>query len=302
MTFVIATAAIAGFPLTAGFFSKDEILWGAWSSSLPHGKFVWAVLSVAALMTAFYMGRVTYLVFFGKYRGSSESWSHAHESPLSMTGPLMVLAVLALGAGFIGPPAVFPWENSFHHWLEPSIVEVGDHGDGGHGAGAGHAGQAATVTHAGTVFAAGSSAGDHAHSAGVEWALIGLATAIGLVGLAMAILVYRRDGPAERIASSFKPVYTTLRNLYWVDEMYEALLLRPFYALCRWFRNIDRWVVDGLVNAAGDHGRADGSDHQALPDRPGSQLRLDVPVRRGRDPVLLHEALAGCPPPISTGT
>jgi NADH-quinone oxidoreductase subunit L len=228
-TFIIATLAIAGIFPFAGFFSKDEILYEAW---IGGNKVVWGVLAVAAFFTAFYMMRLTYLVFFGRFRGGDEKYSHVHETPNSMTVPLMILGVLSVIGGFVGIPAAFSViglgdANLFHHWLAPAITEAGaGHGAGGHAA-------------------------EHAHSLGTEWALMVLAMTIALVALALGWSIYKREGVAERMAQRLKPIYTTLRNLYWVDELYEALILRPFYALSRAFTAFDKWVVDGLVNAAG---------------------------------------------------
>jgi NADH-quinone oxidoreductase subunit L len=225
-TFVVATLAIAGIPPLAGFFSKDEILAGAWSGG---NRWAWGVLIVAAFVTAFYMARLTWLVFFGKFRGEQEKWDHAHESPRTMTVPLIILAVLSLIGGWIGIPKVLTGGrdiNAFHHWMEPAVVVPG----GEHGA-AEHAAEA--------------------HSVGLELGLIGIATTVAVVGLLMALAVYRRERLAERLARRAGPLYVMVRNLYWVDELYEALFIRPFYAFSRWFRAFDRWVVDGLVNGAG---------------------------------------------------
>jgi NADH-quinone oxidoreductase subunit L len=110
-TFAVATAAIAGIPPLAGFFSKDEILWFAFAS--PHGgaTWLWAVASGTALMTSFYMFRLLWLTFFGASRMDHEVEHHVHESPFSMTGVLMVLALLSAVGGFI--PVL--------HWLEPML-------------------------------------------------------------------------------------------------------------------------------------------------------------------------------------
>jgi NADH-quinone oxidoreductase subunit L len=222
-TFLTAALAISGiFPL-AGFFSKDEILWGAWSSG---NKVVWGVLALAAGLTAFYMFRLTILVFYGKYRGDHHTFDHAHESPNSMTVPLMILAALSVVGGWIGIPAVLAGGadiNVFHHWLAPAVARA--HGAGGEGV---------------------------EHGASLELALMGAAFAIAVAGIVVAIVIYGvRAGAAAAIAKRFRLVHAMWRNLYWVDEFYEATILRPFYAISRFFAGFDRFVVDGLVNATG---------------------------------------------------
>jgi NADH-quinone oxidoreductase subunit L len=225
-TFLVATLAIAGIPGLAGFFSKDEILWGAWSSG--H-RGVWAVLAAAAGVTAFYMFRLLYLTFFGSFRGTEEQAHHVHESPRVMTVPLMVLAVLSVIGGWIGIPralALGADVNVFGRWLTPVFV-----GAGAEGAGAG--------------------AAEHA-GAWVELGFMALAVAVALAGIGLATVLYRRrEGRSERLAEALGPAYRLVRNLYWVDELYDALVIRPFYAASRLFAAIDRWIVDGAVNAAG---------------------------------------------------
>jgi NADH-quinone oxidoreductase subunit L len=233
-TFGIATLAIAGiFPL-AGFFSKDEILHGAWVGG---PKWIWAVLVVTAGLTAFYMVRLAWLVFYGKHRGDAGTWEKAHESPRSMTVPLILLAVLSIVGGWIGIPVVLSHLvgagdiNVFHHWLETSVTLPGGHdtvAEGAHGAAAA----------AGEGGAAG------------EVLLMALALSVALLGIGLAWAVYSKER-AEAWARRFGPIYTLFRNLYWVDELYEVLVVRPFYTLSRWSDAFDRWVVDGLVNATG---------------------------------------------------
>ena len=233
VTFFVAMLAIVGIPGLAGFFSKDEILAGAWNSG---STVVWGVLSVAALITAFYMMRLTWLVFFGKYRGDESTWSKAHESPALMTVPLLVLGGLSIVGGYVGVPAVMSdWFglgnlNKMHDWLAPAITGPGGHGE------AARVGVHATAA---------------AHESGMETMLIVIATVVAFLGLALAWMIYRKDGAAAAWARRFGPIHNLLRNLYWVDEFYELVILRPFYALCRAFRATDRWVVDGLVNATG---------------------------------------------------
>jgi NADH-quinone oxidoreductase subunit L len=232
LTFLTGAIAIAGIVPFAGFFSKDEILWGAWSG----GKFwVWAALAAAAGITAFYMFRLVFLTFHGAFRGDAHAWEKAHESPKSMTVPLIVLAVLSLVGGWIGIPKVLTGGadlNAFHHWLAPAVAE-GGHAPAAHGEAAVHT--------AGAV-----------HSVGEELGLMALALGIALTGIGFAWFVYRkREGMAAGLAAAWGPVYRLVRNLFWVDELYELVLLRPFYFLSRFFTAFDKWVVDGLVNAAG---------------------------------------------------
>jgi NADH-quinone oxidoreductase subunit L len=224
---MFAVIAIAGVFPFAGFFSKDEILAGAWFGGQ---KVVWGALAVGAFITAVYMTRLAWLVFYGKYRGTQEKWDHAHESPKSMTVPLMILAGLSLIGGWIGIPRVLTFGkdvNAFHHWLEPAITPVGGHGAEAH---------AGDVAH---------------HSVSVELMLIALALGIALAGIFVAWRIYRTEGVAARIAQRAGALYVWVRNLFWVDELYDAMIIRPFYAISRVFTAFDRWVVDGLVNAIG---------------------------------------------------
>jgi NADH-quinone oxidoreductase subunit L len=175
------------------------------------------------------MTRLVWLTFFGSYRGDAHAWDEAHESPPSMTIPLVILAALSVAGGWIGIPAVLSAgaiPNVLHDWLAPAFAG----GAGHHGAGA---------------------AAAHHDAAALELGLIGLALAIAIAGILLATSIYRRPGKAERIAATAGPFYVLVRNLYWVDELYDAVVIRPFYAVSRFFRGFDRWIVDGLVNASG---------------------------------------------------
>jgi NADH-quinone oxidoreductase subunit L len=224
-TFLIAAIAIAGIVPFAGFFSKDEILWEAFGAN----RWIWLVLVVGAVLTAFYMFRLVSMVFWGSFRGGDETWSKAHESTRWMVVPLMILAVLSFVGGWINIPKVLTLGKDLtflHHWLEPSL----------------------SVAHGG---AHGAEAAAHGHSAALELGLMTLALTGAAIGIFVAIRIYRRLEVAERIAKALGPLYHLVRNLYWVDELYELVVLRPFYAASRWFSSFDKWVVDGLVNAAG---------------------------------------------------
>ncbi|HEU5402294.1 MAG TPA: NADH-quinone oxidoreductase subunit L, partial [Terriglobales bacterium] len=126
-TMFIGTLAIAGIPGLSGFFSKDEILWQTWSRTAGQFRILWAIGFVTALMTAFYMFRLIYLTFYGKPRMSHEVEHHIHESPKTMTVPLIVLAIGAIFAGYLGVPASLGGSNRFEKFLEP-VFAVEAHG------------------------------------------------------------------------------------------------------------------------------------------------------------------------------
>jgi NADH-quinone oxidoreductase subunit L len=224
VTFLIATLAISGAPLLSGFFSKDEILVGAFAS---HSYWVYGVLLFAAGVTTFYMFRLYTLVFSGKFRGTAEQKKAVHESPASMTIPLMVLAVLSIVGGWIGIPKFIGEAiagrdiNFLHHWLAPSL----------------------TVPHG---------AHDTHLAVSTELMMMGAAVAIFFIAMVWARSVYAQPfRTAESLKRAFGSLYTTTRNLFWVDELYKFVVIRPFYWLSRFFAGIDRWVVDGLVNLVG---------------------------------------------------
>src|ERR1017187_9942676 len=122
-TMFVATLAIAGIPPLAGFFSKDEILWQAWRSADGGFPYLWLIGFGTALMTAFYMARLIFLTFYGKPRMGHEVEHHIHESPKSMTGPLVVLAIGSVCAGWLGVPASLGGTNAFGKFLEPVFAQ-----------------------------------------------------------------------------------------------------------------------------------------------------------------------------------
>src|ERR1035437_7728994 len=122
-TMFIATLAIAGAPPFAGFFSKDAILWETWSRDAGAYRYLWYIAFLTALMTAFYMFRLIYLTFFGKPRMNHEVEHHVHESPKTMTVPLVILAICSIGAGFLGMPHSLGGSNRFEKFLEPVFAK-----------------------------------------------------------------------------------------------------------------------------------------------------------------------------------
>ncbi len=229
-TFYIGTIAIAGvFPL-AGFFSKDEILWKAFSSG---NQALWAVGFIAAGMTAFYMARLVVMTFFGENRAPADIKSHIHESPLTMTMPLVVLAVLSIVGGWVGIPHFMGGHNHFEVWLEPVFASHAAHG-----------------SHGATAAAAGHAAAAHANTT-LEWILAGCSLALGILGLVLGYVVYTKK---ISVADKFKNLgggfmHKVLLNKYYVDEGYEAAFLRPGFKLSKdiLWKGVDAGFIDGLL-------------------------------------------------------
>jgi NADH-quinone oxidoreductase subunit L len=221
ITYVIGALAIAGVPGLAGFFSKDEILHAAAGS----GHWVlWAVGLITAGLTAFYMFRSVYLTFFGQFRGTHEQEHHLHESPPSMTIPLWILAVGAVVSGWVGLPKVLAETNRFQDWLAPVILHP-----------------------------AGLAAAEHEMSTGAEWLLMVVTTLVALGGIYVAWVNYGRDkGLAEgqHWAARLPLLHRLLLNKWYVDEIYDVLIVRPLAAISRFFwKVVDTFVIDGAINA-----------------------------------------------------
>jgi len=224
ITFVIGSLSLAGiFPLS-GFWSKDEILAHAWHEFLHEGVvswpfFVWLLLTIAAFLTAFYTGRQICLTFLGKPRGHHAE--HAHETPRSMTVPLILLAIFALTLGFTGIPEeiIGHGRNWFHHFV-------------------GHEFAATPLS--------------------VPVMLLSSLLAVG--GLFLGWLVYGRKplaaGQPDPLVKVLGRVHTVLKNKYYFDELYHATFVRGAIALANVFFYFDnRWVIDPIVNLVGRIGR-----------------------------------------------
>ncbi|OFV98745.1 MAG: NADH dehydrogenase [Acidobacteria bacterium RIFCSPLOWO2_02_FULL_61_28] len=226
-TFFVAALAIIGTPGLSGFFSKDEILWKAFTTSVGNGWILWGVGFLTAGLTAFYIWRLMFLTFFGKSRVSHEAEHHLHESPPVMTIPLMVLAVLSLVGGWIGWPQALGGSNRFEHWLEP-VFEP-----------------AARIL-------ASEAAQEAAHSASQEYLFMFFSVAIAGLGVSLAYRFFlKRPEAADRVAASFSGVHRLLQNKYYVDEIYGALFVNGLAkgggtALGRF----DSSVIDGGVNGS----------------------------------------------------
>jgi NADH-quinone oxidoreductase subunit L len=236
-TMFIATLAIAGIPPFAGFWSKDEILWQAYSSE--HGSWVfWLVGVITAFITSFYMFRLLFMTFFGDYHGTQvDDHGHAraahghdehghgvpHESPMVMLVPLMILALLSVVGGLVGIG------NRFEHFLEPVF-------------GSGVAAEAAR----------------EAAGRGTEFLLMGISVAIAFLGLILAYLLYvSKPYLPQKIADGLNGFYTAVVNKYYVDELYAKLFVQPLIdgsTRILW-QGVDRKVIDDTVDNAADGAR-----------------------------------------------
>ena len=251
-TFLASSLAIAGLPPLSGFVSKDEILWLTFNAQMDPAwlaPLLWGVGFCAAGMTAFYVFRAVLMTFHGKDNVSPEAKAHLHESPFSMTMPLVVLAAGAVVVGFVGWPQALGGSNAFHGWLAPVLD--------GHVGGENHALMSTLANSSGPVAAA---VGEH--NPVMEYLLMALSVTIGLVGIGAAYQLYIAN-PAlpARITAKLGAFYRIVFNKYYVDEIYEATIVRPGYSLSDriMFRLIDVGIIDGVVNGVGILARLIGS-------------------------------------------
>ncbi|MGZ3537043.1 MAG: NADH-quinone oxidoreductase subunit L [Thermodesulfobacteriota bacterium] len=235
-TFFIATLAIAGIPGLSGFFSKDEILWQAFSSF--HGYWLlWLVAAIAAGMTAFYMFRALFMTFFGESRVDEHVAHHVHESPKIMTIPLMVLAVLSIIGGYIGVPHVLGGANHIHEFLAPVL-----------GGGAEPAKAHAGISILSQAWASGGEGGGH--GAALEFLMMAISVVIALIGIGIAYVFYVKNPALPKlVAERFKGLYTLVYNKYYVDEIYEVLFIDSLKNLGRGlWKGFDEFIIDGSIN------------------------------------------------------
>ncbi len=256
-TMGIATLAIAGFPGLSGFFSKDEIIGAAWLGAEGHSAFsqaslfgipgttwmgfIGGTLTLTAFLTAFYMGRMMVYTFFGDNRTGDAERRHLHEGSWTLTVPLILLAILSTVGGLLNVekqvfdhvPVLGPLFNSIaiggdaalHHWLHPVISGAED------------------------VMRANVNVGEPEHAA---WPIF-LAIVIGLGGLALAwaMLARRRLRTATEEPAYRNGAERVLYNKYYIDELYDSLVVRPLGALSRMYAAFDRYVIDALVDFFG---------------------------------------------------
>ncbi|WP_184544395.1 NADH-quinone oxidoreductase subunit L [Mucilaginibacter sp. FT3.2] len=218
-TMLIGTIAISGIPPFSGFFSKDEILAHAYA----HSTTFYVIGVFTAMLTSFYMFRMMYLTFWGKFRGTHEQEHHVHESPASMTIPLVVLAILSIVGGLIGVPEVLGGHHELAHYLAPVFKD-----------------SAAVLPSAEL-------------SSSTEWILMGVSVTVALIALVYAYIKYVQNGSLPVADTEERPALTSLSyHKFYVDELYDFLIRKPLDFLSTFFYNvIDKMGIDGLVNGLG---------------------------------------------------
>lgn len=225
-TFYVASLAIAGVPFFSGFFSKDEIIWQTWDKG---GIVLWIILAVSALMTAFYMFRLVNLVFHGEERFDHKH-VHPHESPKTMTIPLIILAILSAFGGFLGIPYILGFwfskkPNFLENFLEPIFKDAN--------------------------VVLGYGTGNHLALA--EYLLMILSVAIALFSIWIAYKWYFYDkkwSTPRKLVANFSSGYKILFNKYFIDEIYFRLIVDPIILIARkgLWKFFDEKVIDGFVN------------------------------------------------------
>ena len=214
ITFFISVLAIAGFPPFAGFFSKDEILWLAASNG--HWT-IWFLAVCGAGLSAFYMFRQLFMTFYGTSRADHHTQEHLHESPQVMTLPLVILAIGAVFAGFVGLPGVLGG-SQFANWLEPVIH-----------------------------------AHEEAHASGaLEWGLMAVSVSVASLGVFLAYLMYRRESLSPAIFADLAGglFYRLFDRKWYFDEIYQVVFVNGTLLIARFGSLFDQYIIDGIVNGA----------------------------------------------------
>jgi NADH-quinone oxidoreductase subunit L len=216
ITFLLGCLAIAGIPPFSGFFSKDEILMAAYNKN-PVYYFIGLA---GALMTAFYMFRLYSMTFLGGFRGTQEQRHHLHESPAAMTLPLVILAVLSVIGGFVGIPEVFASNaHSLEHFLSP-------------------------------IFAASARLAERHHmEASQEYLFMGISTVAIILVILFAVNSYKKY---QRTETENTGIAKLLENKWYIDELYDGLIVNPLNAFAGFLKNIvEKSGIDGIVNGVG---------------------------------------------------
>jgi NADH-quinone oxidoreductase subunit L len=214
ITMLIGTIAISGLPPFSGFFSKDEIL----AHVYEQNKIMWAIAVFTAFLTAFYMFRMVFLTFFGKYRGTHHAEEKIHESPSSMTFPLIVLAILSAVGGAIGIPEALGGQHWLSHWLAPVIPHHGG-----------------------------------AENFATEYMLMAVSVIGVLIAIVIAYFKYVKQNHVPVPDEGKRTVMAEISyHKFYIDEIYDLLITKPLDAISAFFyRVFDKKIVDGIVNGLG---------------------------------------------------
>ncbi|MFQ5508144.1 MAG: NADH-quinone oxidoreductase subunit L [Leptospirillia bacterium] len=254
-TMLWGSLALAGIFPFAGFFSKDEILWEAWNAG-GMGKGLWLIGIIVAFMTAFYTFRVFFLVFYGEDNISEEAKSHAHESPISITAPLVTLALASLLVGWLGNPLF--GTNYVHEFLSPvfngpnsHVMEMHASSGGGLIAEAHAADPHAAAAAGGHGTPAMAADGDHGggHNKGTEIMLMLFSLLVAGSGIYMAYLWYHKKNEApSRLAVAYAGLHKASLNKWYWDELYDAVFVKPTVRFAdRLWRIADEIVIDKVM-------------------------------------------------------
>lgn len=219
-TFLIATLAISGIIPFAGFFSKDEIL----AHVFEHNKLMWGLGLITSMMTAFYMFRLLFVTFFGKFRGTHEQEHHLHESPASMTVPLMILAVLSAIGGFMNIPHALGGGESLSHFMAP-LFELSK--------------QVNPDLFEGHL--------DHS----TEYILMGVSVGAAVLSILFAYNLFISKNTVPAADKDVKGFAKVLQNKYYVDELYEAVFVNPMRKLSDLLYSFGEFLIDLVVNGSG---------------------------------------------------
>jgi NADH-quinone oxidoreductase subunit L len=264
-TFLIACLAIAGIPGFSGFFSKDEILWKAFSSVNGH-IFIWALGALTAGMTAFYMFRLFFGIFHGECRAPEDVKKHIHESPHVMTVPLMILAFLALVGGYVGIPHVLGGSNLFDQFLAPVL-------------GSSHHAASASAGF-GLISSAWASTAEAVHESSLEMTLMVTSVIIALIGITIAYVLYIRDTSLPgKFTAAFPRLFKIVHDKYYVDELYDFVFVRGILRLGDLLLKIvDIGIIEGIVNGAGTITQWTGSQLRKLETGLVQQYALGIVI------------------------
>ncbi|MBC8054397.1 MAG: NADH-quinone oxidoreductase subunit L [Sphingobacteriaceae bacterium] len=219
ITMLVGTIAIAGIPPFSGFFSKDEILAHAYD----HSKILWVFGVIGAMFTSFYMFRMLFLTFNNTFRGTHEQEHHLHESPKSMTIPLIVLAILSAIGGFLGVPHILGGNHWLANFLSPVFYQSNVRLGG------------LTLEHS------------------TEYMLMAVSVAAALTAAFIAFVKYSKNNHVPLADNADRGVLAKLSyNKYYIDEIYDLIITKPLNALSEFFfKVIDKAVIDGVVNGLG---------------------------------------------------